>query len=277
MQKGFLILGLAVLTLASCNVQQKYHSRGLHWNNRTVVGNATSNKATASAQGFQKTELASTPSPEKNQILAPEQPTSAQTSSSQTAIKTMQISTPTKQNLPILSQHGISHPIVAKLAEMTHPAIASSNTLTSKIHHVAPAMKSKSAMDPQTKKDIAGVGKAIAWILIFMALLIFLYQNMLTGIGLASLGFVLLIIFGSLNSAANYQLKKSGNDYGNSTSSNSGSNSNNSTELDIVILTDGRVKKGKIMEIVPSGKLKIMVGTDVFEYPMTSVERIILK
>ena len=227
MQKGFLILGLAVLTLASCNVQQKYHSRGLHWNNRTVVGNATSNKATASAKRFHEIELASTPSPEKNQIT-PQQP-STKIYSSNMAMKTMEISTPTKQNIPILSQHGISHPIVAKLAEMTHPALASSNTLTSKIHHVAPAMKSKSAMDSQTKKDIAGVGKAIAWILIFMALLIFLYQNMLTGIALASLGFVLLIIFGSLNSAANYQLKKSGNDYGNSTSSNSGSNSNNST------------------------------------------------
>ena len=260
MQKGFLILGLAVLTLASCNVQQKYHSRGLHWNNRTVVGKATSNKAIASAQGSHKTAVASTPSPEKNQIQAPAQPTSTQISSSQSAMKTMQVSTPVKQNLPKLSQHAVSHPIIAQL---------------SKKNHVAPVMNHQSAMDPQTKKDIAGVGKAIAWILIFMALLIFLYQNMLTGIALASLGFVLLIIFGSLNSAANYQLKKSGNQYGSTQSSSN--NSSNATELDVVILTDGRVKKGKIMEIVPAGKLKIMVGTDVFEYPMTSVERIILK
>jgi len=152
MQKGFLILVLAVLTLASCNVQQKYHSRGLHWNNRTVVVNATSNKVTASAQESHKTAVASTPSPEKNQILAPAQPSSTQISSAYTAMKTVQLSTPIKQNTPKLSQHVISHPIIAQLAKITHPSIVPSNRLTSKINRVAPSLKSKSAMDPQTKK-----------------------------------------------------------------------------------------------------------------------------
>lgn len=267
MKKQLFWFILPISILASCNVQKQYHSSGWHWGNATVKQDATG-----------------------KQIIAPKQNAIVANHSDELGVKNLskkvdelsnQVNDHSTASVVLKAQiHAKYSPQNSKIAEKISPIVSLGITKVNEIKkgvqlNFNTQQTHTAASNPQSKKEWAIFGKTMGWVILIMAILLFLFQSMSTGIVLGFIGLLMLIIFGSMNAAANYELNKSGQPSSKSANYNQDQGSNN--QSNIIILTDGRMIKGKIFEIQPRGVVKIMVGTEVFQYPMASVEKILLK